>query len=116
MKIQIIKNIPQEHKQKAIECLNKILLYFNYNLKKEIMNSLFKSNDTNNNNKCLLGIIKKYSYLFGGFTLSKKKLNKMIKSSNNLNEIKEILPYSKNCLEFFDILDENKDFLLGKKD
>ena len=107
----IINNIyGHEKKEKLLDRLLKIILYFNYNFhKKEGLDSMFNESETN---KKLFKIIKKHLSLFPDFSLSKKKISELIQNYNKLNEIKEILSYNRNCLELLEIIDENKDYIM----
>ena len=107
----IINKIKTEDKKKVIEQLNMIFLYFNYNFQKEKIESMFKSSEITNN---LFHIIKTNQSKFPSFFLTKKTINKNILTSANLIDIKEILSYSKNCLELLEIIDNNKVFILNK--
>ena len=106
----ILQNIKKEDQNKALDYLNAILLYFNYCFQKEKIDPMFKSTDIN---KALFKIIKTNPDIFPYFFLSKNQITKIIKASNKLSEIKEILFYSKNSLEFLEILNENKEHILN---
>ena len=108
----VLKNIEKDEKKNGLNHLDKMILFFNYNYQKEKIDLLFKDADTN---KRLFKIIKKHKMkYFPSFYLSKGKINEIIKKASNLSEIKDIIQYNKNTLEFFEILEENKEIILEK--
>ena len=87
----IINKIKTEDKKNALEQLNMIFLYFNYNFQKEKIDSMFKSSEITNN---LFHIIKTNQSKFPSFFLTKNTIKRNILASANLIDIKEILSYS----------------------
>ena len=105
----ILNNIKKEDQNKILDYLNMIILYFNYYFQKDKLDSMFKSTDIN---KSLFLLIKNNPDIFPCFFLSKQLISKIIKTSQKFREIKDIIFYAKNCLEFLEILDENKEYIL----
>ena len=107
----IINKVKTEDQKKALEQLNLIILYFNYNFQKEKIDSMFKSSEISND---LFHIIKTNQSKFPSFFLTKNTIKRNILASANLIDIKEILSYSKNCLELLENIEHNKVFILNK--
>ncbi len=96
---------------KLTEILFNIIFYFNSNFQKEKVNTLLENDNLNKN--LFKTIIENYIF-FPTLSLSKEILNKIIKSAENFNHIKNILKFNNNVYDILFVIRDNIDFILEK--
>ena len=88
-----------------------LIFYFNYNFQMEKLNKML---DDANINVKIFKFISQNSHFLPNLKLSLEKINYIIKECDSLNEIKNILFYSKDCYDILYIINKNKEIILEK--
>ena len=108
---EIIKNIEENEKNKYLNLLYQIILYFNIYFQSTKVNELLDDDKINNN---LFSFIAKSSHILPKPSLSRDHLNSIVKICERFKEIKNVLYYNKDCYDILFIINENKKHILEK--
>ena len=100
----------EKYRQKTIELFYSVVFYFNLHFQKEKVKDLFENEQYS---ESLYDNFIKFNNYYKGLILPKKVVSKLIKKTDDYNQVLNFITYLGNdVIQFLEVINEGKDFII----